>query len=76
MIDRQIDPPQQQQRTIDPDLLVIGIHLLHDALLAKQPIISIDEDRARAQRYASAYGALNGPQQEQVTRWLREITLP
>jgi VWFA-related protein len=57
----------------DPEMLFAGIRLLHDAVLAKQPIVSPDDDRRRAQRYAEAYRAANGLQQEQVTHWLAEM---
>jgi tetratricopeptide (TPR) repeat protein len=61
------------QQQADADLLFAGIHLLHDALLAKQPIVSAEDDRGRAQHYGEAYRALNGPQQEQVKQWLGEV---
>jgi hypothetical protein len=66
----------QSQSPVDPDLLFAGIRLLHDALIAKQPIASIDDDRGRAQHYGEIYKTLKGApqaQQEQVTRWLTEI---
>jgi VWFA-related protein len=65
----QLPSPSQ----VDPDLLLGGIRLLHDALLAKHPIVSIDDDRGRAQHYGEVYKTLKGAPQEQVTRWLAEI---
>jgi hypothetical protein len=68
-----VQAPTPSAATIDPDLLVAGIRLLHDALIAKQPIVSTEDDRGRAQHYGEVYRALHGAQLEQVTRWLGEI---
>jgi tetratricopeptide (TPR) repeat protein len=57
----------------DPDLLRAGIRLLHDALLAKRPIVSTDDDRARAERYGELYRGVKSAPQEQVALWLAEI---
>jgi VWFA-related protein len=59
----------------DADLLFAGICLLHDAIIARQTIVSADDDRARLQRYAEAYRAANGAKQADVARLLSEAGL-
>jgi hypothetical protein len=63
----------QSSAAPDPDLLLAGIRLLHDALLAKRPIVSADDDRARVERYGELYRGVKGAAQEQVALWLAEI---
>jgi len=72
MIDRALLQPAPAP-PIEPELLFAGIRLLHDAVIAKQPVVSTEDDRGRAQHYGERYRALHGPQQEQVTRWLAEM---
>jgi tetratricopeptide (TPR) repeat protein len=73
LIDRMLLESSPQAPTVDPDLLFAGIHLLHDALLAKQPIVSMEDDRGRAQHYGEVYRILKGAELDQVSHWLSEI---
>jgi len=63
----------QSPTSPDPGLLLAGIRLLHDALLAKRPIVSMDDDRARVERYGELYRGVKDAPQEQVALWLAEI---
>jgi hypothetical protein len=58
----------------DEPALVLGLHALYEAIVARQPIETLDADRARMTRYAERYRRLNGPSAALVDAWVAAAT--
>ncbi len=69
-------------RTLDPYLtahpedherLLIAMRAIYDTRSAGKSIGTAEDDRQRFNRYAAAYAAARGPQQDLVSQWKRSI---
>ncbi|HSC26945.1 MAG TPA: VWA domain-containing protein [Vicinamibacterales bacterium] len=58
----------------DEPSLALALMVLYEAFVQTQPVVSLEQDRARVMRYAEAYRARGGPSLALVETWLAAVT--
>lgn len=61
--------PYLEKHAADQDRLMLAMRLLYEAKSASRPIDSVENDRAKFNRYFAAYAKTNGPQLELARQW-------
>lgn len=61
--------PYLQTHAADQDRLMLAMRLLYEAKAGNRPIDSVENDRAKFNRYFEAYARTNGPQLELARQW-------
>lgn len=61
--------PYLEKNAADQDRLMLAMRLLYEAKSASRPIDSVENDRAKFNRYFAAYAKTNGPQLELAKQW-------
>ena len=63
-----------EKRADDEPTLALGLLILYEAFGNRQPIDSVDRDRARMLRFADAYRTRGGPSLALVDTWVAAAT--
>jgi tetratricopeptide (TPR) repeat protein len=61
--------PYLESHAADQDRLMLAMRLLYEARAASRPIDSVENDRAKFNRYFDAYAKTNGPQLALAKQW-------
>jgi tetratricopeptide (TPR) repeat protein len=61
--------PYLEKHAADQDRLMLAMRLLYEAKAANRPIDSVENDRAKFNRYFEAYAKTNGPQLALAKQW-------
>lgn len=61
--------PYLEKNAADQDRLMLAMRLLYEARSTNRPIDSVENDRAKFNRYFDAYAKTNGPQLELARQW-------